>query len=1036
MWLVKLALARPYTFIVISLLILVFGSWFSYQVPKDIFPNIDIPVVSVVWSYSGMTAKEFEERITSFSEFALSSTVNGIERIESQTYAGFALIRLYFYEDTKVDAAVAQVTATCQQILRRLPENITPPVILLYSPSSAPILQVMISSDTVPEEDLNDYASFRLRHLIAVIQGLTLPPPFGGKLRELMIDMNPDALQARGLSPRVVLEAVNRQNIIIPTGDAKIGNLDYFMNGNNTLLHADDYNHIPIAVKDGSIIYLSDVGFAHEGFPPQINIVHDNGRRAVLLSLIKNGSTSILDIIGKVKELLPKLREAAPPGINIDLRFDQSIFVKHAIVNIFREVVLASILTALLIYLFLRNWSDTIIVAISIPLSILASIILIHWMGYSLNLMTLGGLTLAIGILVDNASITVENIQRNFDLRKSPQKAVLDGSHEIALPSFVSSLAICIVFLPISLLVGASKFLFVPFAYAAVFAIAFSYFLARTLVPILIYYTHKNKSPKKRRHTFVSLQKHYAKTLFWSLKYRATLCLIFGLVVCTALLISPFIGSEFFPPSNTNLLRLHVKAPTGTRIEVTEEIFVDVEEEIQKIIPKNEIIAISDNIGLNPVPYTMAFGDQATKGTWDGEILIDLKPAKKHPTSYYKKQLRTHLSARFPECSFYFQSADLTGQILNFGLPAPINVKISGYDHQKNLEVATDLIDKISRIPGAVDVHLGQDLDAPELFVNVNRVLTSKVNLMQRDVATDLLITNSDSTVFSSNFWIDPKMELPYLIAIQTPKYRVDSMESLLRTPISNPLTKTSELLGNLATIERRKIPAVVNHYDIQPTYDIYANVQDIDLGTVAGQIQKLIPEAQAKLSPGNEIRLSGLVKNMQDDFKNLSYGMIAAMILIYFMLVINFQSWLDPFIIMLTPFGALVGIIWALFLTHTAFSIPSLMGAIVVIGLATANSILLVSFANELMHRGKSSIQAAYEAGRLRMRPILITASAMILGMIPMALGIGSGAEQQAPLGRAVIGGLIFATFSTLFFVPVIFSYLRKKPNKYLEPK
>lgn len=1057
MWLVKLALSRPYTFVVAALAILVFGSWFAIRIPKDVFPDINTPVVSVVWSYAGMTAKEFEERITSFSEFSLSSTVNGIERIESQTLSGLALIRLYFHPDTEIQAAMAQITATSQEILRRLPVGITPPVILLYSPSTVPIAQLMISSDTVPEQNLYDYASYRFRHLIAVIKGLTLPPPFGGKVLELMVDTYPEALQARGLAPADVQKAINRQNIIIPTGDAKIGNLDYFLNANNTLENPDDYNNIPIAVKDGSIIYLRDVGFAHEGFPPQINIVRDNGHRSVLLTILKNGNSSILEIVEKLKELLPNLRASAPEGVEIHLRGDQSIFVKEAIVNIFKEGLLATLLTGILILFFLRSWINTAIVIISIPLSILASIIFLDLMGYSLNLMTLGGLALAIGILVDNATITVENIHRNLNLGKPLNEAVMEGSNQIAVPAFVSSLAICTAFLPIALLVGPSKFLFVPFAYSAVFAIAVSYFLSRTLVPVMIRHLYK-EGQIKTVPFFTHLQERYEKALSWSLENRGTVFAVFGVIFCSIFILFFFIGTDFFPSSNFSQLRLHVMAPPGTRIEVTEGIFGDIEEEIQKIVPKEEIHSISDNIGLNPIPYTLAFGDNATTGTWDGEILVSLKHLGSNKVPFYKKKLREHLTEQFPEYSFYFQPADLIGQILYFGQPAPIDVKVIGYDDKNNLEVARELVDRISRIPGAVDVHLHQDVDTPELFVNVNRLLLTQVNLTQDQVANNLLITNSDSTVVTPNFWINKARGLPYLIAVQTPKYRVDSIEALMRTPISylsseflgsgtQPLIpsssnlpplerKTSELLSNLATLERRTTPGVVNHYNIQPTYDIFANIQGIDLGNVSNQVQDIIDELQPKMAPGNEIRLLGMVNTMHNSFRLLGLGLIASVILIYFILVINFQSWVDPFVIIFALPGALAGILWALFLTNTSINISSLMGSIVVMGLATANSILVITFANQELLQGKTPREAALSAGKTRLRPVLMTACAMILGMLPMALGIGAGSEEQAPLARAVVGGLLVATISTLFLVPVMFSSLRKKSNPYVESR
>ncbi len=1060
MWIVKLALARPYTFIVAAIVILIFGGWFSIRIPKDVFPEINTPVVSVVWSYAGMTAKEFEERITSFSEFSLSSTVNGIERIESQTLNGLALIRLYFHPNTEIQGAMAQITATSQEILRRLPLSITPPVILLYSPSTVPIIQLMISSDDVPEQDLYDYASYRLRHLIAVIQGITLPPPIGGKVLELMVDTYPEALQARGLSPRDVQEAINKQNIIIPTGDAKIGSIDYFVNSNNTLENPDDYNNIPITTKDGSIVYLKDVGFAHTGFPPQINIVRNNGERAVLLTLLKNGNSSILDIINKLNDMLPTLKESAPVGVDLNTRADQSVFVRDSLINLLTEGMIVIFLTGILVYIFIRSVSFTVIVIVTIPISILASIICLDLFGYSLNLMTLGGLALAIGILVDNATITIENIDRNLKLGKSLISAVLDGSNQIAIPAFVSSLIICVVFLPISLLVGPSKFLFVPFSVSVIISLMFSYVFSRTLVPVMVRYLYQETGTQGPTF-FDGFQKTYAKSLAWCFANKSAVFSSFGILFLSIFFLLPFLGTDFFPVVSSGHIRLHVKAPTGTRIEVTEEIFGNIEFAIKNLIPRDEIESISDNIGVNPIPYTMAFGDNATIGTWDGEILISLKQHRSHNTDFYVQKIRSYLHNKFPECVFFFQPADLISQILYFGLPCPIDVKVIGYDSQNNLKISRELVNRIAKIPGAVDVHLHQDVEAPELFVNVNRLQLSQINLSQNSIATDLLITNSDSTVITPNFWINRKMGLPYLIAVQTPKYRVSNLESLLNTPISyistdppsTPFTyltkykgvpdtqteeekKSSELLGNLAVIERRTTPAVVNHYNIQPAYDIYANVQGTDLGSVSNQIQDILNEMNPQLAPGNKIQLLGMVSSMKTAFKVLSLGLIASLLLIYFILVINFQSWGDPFVIIFSLPGTLAGIFWFLFLTNTSISIPSLMGSIVSLGVATANSILVVAFAGSELHRGKSSQEAAMTAGVTRLRPVLMTALAMILGMFPMSLGMGAGAAEHAPLARAVIGGLILATFSTLFLVPLAFAYFRTKPNPYLEPK
>ncbi len=1057
MWIVRLALRRPYTFVVAALLILIFGGWYSIQTRKEIFPNIDIPVVSVVWSYAGLTAEDFEQSITSFSEFALSSTVNGIERIESQTLAGMGLIRIYFHPGTDVGIATSQVTATSQQILRRLPPQTFPPVVLLYSPSTVPIVQMLVSSDTLTEQDLYNYASYRLRHLVAVIQGVTLPTPFGGKVRELMVDVYPEKLQARGLSPRDVMEAIQRQNMILPTGDARIGDIDYLVNANNTFELPEEYNDIPVAVLNNSIVYLRDVAFAHLGFPPQNNIVHDQDQRAVLLPVLKNGSTSILEIVDQIKEKLPSLQASAPKGAKIKLLFDQSIFVQVAIQNVLVEAFLAILLTGLLMLLFLGSWRSSLIVLVSIPLSILTSIILISWMGYSLNLMTLGGLALSIGILVDDAIVTLENIERIRALGRPLQQAILEGSYQVVIPTFVSTLAICIVFLPISLLIGPSKFLFIPFAFSVIFAILASYIWARTLIPVMMNYLMKHedlvegdkrsffgKCHESFERGFHRFREGYGRTLGRALENRKKVCLAFALLFCCSIFIAFFIGVDFFPAVDANQLRLHVRVPTGTRIEVTEQIFGSVKEEIKKVIPEEEIDLITDNIGVPAVSYNLAYGDNAMVGTWDGEILISLHSSKSNSTSTYRRELRERLKRRFPNYLFYFQPGDLIGQILNFGLPTPIDVAVIGYDKEHNLQLAQELVEKISHIPGAVDVHLHQDVDAPELFLKVNRTLLSQQGLTQFDFSRDMLVSYSDSTVIAPNFWLDRKMGLPYLIAVQTPKYRVENIDELMRMPISsdrakirlplsNSFTSRSELLSNMAALERRLTPAVINHYNVQPTYNVYANVQGVDLGQVASKIQKIVDEYRAGLSPGNEIRLLGQVRDMWLAYGKLGLGFIFALILIYLILVINFQSWVDPLIIFLTLPGAISGVILILFITHTPFSVTSMMGAIMSLGVATANSILLVSFANQQLLENRSNKEAVLIAATIRLRPILMTALAMIIGMIPMAIGLGAAGEENAPLGRAVIGGLILATCTTLFFIPVIFSYLRKTPNPYI---
>jgi len=1059
MWIVHLALKRPYTFVVVSILVLIFGIGFILRMPKDIFPSINIPVVSLIWTYNGLPAEDFEQRITTYSEFALSNYVNDIDRIESQTIDGLGLIRVYFHPEAEIEAAVAQATATSQAVLRRMPAGVLPPVILRYSASSVPIIQMALSSQTMDEAELYDYSIYRIRQAIATIRGTTIPSPLGGKVRQIMVDIEPKALQAKGLSPRDVNDAMNNFNLTLPTGNAKIGATDYRVNINMTPDLVESINDFPIKVIDDVVVYLRDVAFAHDGFLDQTNIVRNQGERSVLLTILKNGAVSTLSIINDLKNMLPTLQAAAPEGMMINLLFDQSVFVKAAIQGVVLEGTLAALLTGLMMLLFLGSWRSTFIVIVSIPLSILTSIIFLALMGETLNIMTLGGLALSIGILVDNATVTIENIHRQLETGKSLHHAILDGSYQVAVPAFVSTLAICIVFLPVALLVGPSKFLFTPFAYAVVFAITASYFFSRTLVPVLIKYMlagevhqHVNtyngngeairKTPNgifQRFFFYFDSQFHrfrsgYEKVLDWSLHFKLPIYLMFAILFASSIVVFPYIGRNFFPSVDADLIRLHVKAPTGTRLEVTEEIFGAVETEIKQVIPNEEIALLIDNIGLPSEPSSLAFGDNATVGPSDGEILISLHPKRSFSTQEYIKKLRSHLKSHFPDLLFYFQPADMINQILNFGLPTPIDVKVAGHNKKENIEIAKELVERISHVPGAVDVHMHQVLDEPELYLDVNRTLLAQKGINQHDVVNDILLTYSTSSQVNPNFWLDRHSGIPYLVAVQYPKYRVHSTEQFMRMPVGSPLTKESPLLDNVAKMERRVGVGVASHLNIEPVFDIYANIQDRDLGGVSSDISKIIDEFQGKMKPGNRIMLKGSVENMDIAFTYLGGGFLLAIILIYFILVINFQSWLDPFIIIMAIPGAITGICWMLFLTHTTFSVPALMGTIMCVGVATANSILIVTFANYQLKQGKPSFEAIHIACKTRLRPVLMTALAMIVGMIPMALGLGEGGEQNAPLGRSVIGGLFLATFTTLFFVPVMFAALRIKANPHIE--
>jgi len=1047
---IKLALQRPYTFVVTALFILILGAWQISQTSKDIFPDINMPIVSIVWTYNGLPAEEFSQRITTNSEIYLSNYVTGIARIESQTLSGLSIIRLFFHSDVNIESAIGQATSISQTVLRRMPIGITPPEILLYSPSTVPVIQVVISSDTLTEQELLDHATYRVRPQIAALQGVTIPLPYGGKVRELVVDASPEALQARGLSPKDLNQAVNFQSFVLPTGDVRIGEIDYLVNLNNTPVLPEDYNKIPIAEKNGSFIYLQDVGYAHDGFAPQLNVVHNHGKRAILLTVLKNGSTSTLDIVQDVKDLLPILRAAAPDGTQIDLLFDQSIFVKAALKGVLIEGALAAFLTGLLMLLFLGDWRSTFIVVLMIPLSILASIILLGLFGYTLNLMTLGGLAMAVGVLVDNSVVTLENIHRNLELGKSFFEGVVEGASQVILPTFVSTSAICIVFLPISLLTPPSKFLFVPFAFSVVFAIAASFLLAFTLLPVMAWYLLKDKESatqqqgqglfsrwhQKFDRGFQSLRERYARILQWSLDHRGIILIVFILMFISPLLVLNHVGKDFFPMTDAGQIKLHVYLPTGTRIEVASEKFGEIEEEIKKIIPKLEIELLVDNIGVPESPFNLAFGDTTTTGTWDGGILISLQKFRSHSTQDYVCLLRRHLAEHFPDYVFLFQPADMISQILNFGLPTPIDVRLIGYG-ENNIPLMQEIVEEISAIPGIVDAQLHQLLDQPELFLNVDRIKLMQEGLTQIDVASNILISCSDSTYFTPNFWLDQKMGIPYFIAVQTPKYRIDSIDALMHTPISTSLDRPSLLLANLANLERRIVPGVINHYNIQPAYDIYANIDGRDLGSAARDVQAILDKHQHELKPGNRLIMLGMVQDMDRAFARLMIGFAFAFILVYLILVINFQSWLDPFIIITALFGALSGVIWMLFLTHTTFSVPSLMGAIVSLGVATANSVLVVAFAHQQMFENHNNhYEAIHSATVIRFRPVLMTALAMMIGTLPMAFALGEGGEQNAPLGRALIGGILFATFTTLIFVPVVFSYLRKKPNPYLNSK
>src|SRR5882672_6333177 len=1024
MWIVKLALRRPYTFVVMGLAILLLGVFAIVTTPTDIFPEIDIPVVSVIWNYDGLTTDDMASRITTFSEYTISSVVSDVRAIESQTYPGVGVIKIYFQPNVNVEAALAQVTAVSQTILRRMPPGAVPPFILQYNASSVPIIQLALSGKTIPEAQLYDYGIYRIRQQVAPIQGITLPLPYGGKPRQIMVDLDPQALLAKSISAADVSNAVNLQNLTLPSGSVKLGSREYRVSLNSSPDAVAALNELPVKVVNGATVYVRDVAHVRDGFAVQTNIVRQDGRRSVLLTVIKKGGASTLTIVKQLKQLLPSIRASAPPGLEVKELFDQSLFVRAAIAGVLTEGAIAAFLTGLMILLFLGSWRSTLVVITSIPLSILTSLAILSAIGQTLNVMTLGGLALAVGILVDDATVEIENIHRNLGLGKRLVQAILDGAQQIATPAFVSTLSICIVFVPVVFLTGPAKYLFTPLAMAVVFAMLASYLLSRTIVPTLVRYllageTHLPGESRGAADTaaapslfgrihegfqrqFERLRTSYVGVLETALARRGRVFGVFAVVAVSGLALLPFVGRDFFPEVDTGQFRLHVRAPAGTRIEETEQVFADVEAAIRRLIPKDEIQLVIDNIG-QPQPINLGFTDSVTIGPSDGEILVSLNPERHQPTARWTKTLRETLPREFPGVTFFFQPADMVSQILNFGLPAPIDVQVIGYNQQATHEIALEVAARMARIPGAVDVHLHQVVNTPSLLVNVDRSRAAELGLTQRDVANSFLVSLSSSAVVTPNYWSDPRSGINYLVAVQTPQNRVDSVNSLMNTSVTTGAAGAPQLLSNLATLERREVPAVISHSNVQPVFDVYANVQDKDLGSAATAVKRIAAELRPKLPPGHTITVRGQVESMNSAFVRLGLGLILAVLLVYLLMVVNFQSWLDPFIIITALPAGLCGIVWMLFATHTTFSVPALMGAIMSVGVATANSILMVTFANDQMLEGHDARGAALAAGATRLRPVLMTALAMIIGMLPMSLGLGEGGEQNAPLGRAV---------------------------------
>ena len=1045
MWIVRLALSRPYTFVVASLLIIILGVVAILNTPTDVFPNINSPVVSVVWNYSGLSPQEMADRLTGNSERAATTTVNDIQHIESTSLNGIAIIKLFFQPNVRIEGAVAQVTAISQTILRQAPPGTSPPLVIAYNASSVPILQLGLSSDTLSEQQLFDLATNFIRTRLVTVPGAAIPWPYGGKQRQINVDLDPRALFEKGISGADVVSTLNNQNLILPQGTSKIGDREYNIEFNSTARKVPELNDLPIKMVNGAMVYVRDVAFVHDGASFQTNIVRQDGRRGALLTVLKNGNASTLAVVSGIVDMLPNIEATLPPGLTLRRTIDQSLFVRAAVDGVVKEAIIAACLTAIMILIFLGSWRSTIVVAVSIPLSILTSLLVLSMLGETINIMTLGGLALAVGILVDDATVEIENINRLLPEGKSLHETILTGAQQIATPAFVATLSICIVFVPIFFMRGIAGYLFRPLAEAVVFAMLASYLLSRTIVPTLVLFFFRAErrklaahleAPEKAgwfkrfherfEHGFDKFRDHYVEALDWCLHNRLLFGALFLSFCAATMFLVPFLGSDLFPTVDSGQLRLHLRAPIGTRVEETAALCDRVEAAIRKTIPPEELTGILDNIGLPYSGINLSYSTSGVIGTSDAEILISLKPDH-HPSAGYVRELRQSLPGEFPGTDFFFQPADIVSQILNFGLPSPIDIQLVGPDLLANFDVARKMLPQIKEIGGAVDVHIQQALDLPKLRINVDRTRAETVGFTQQDVANNALVALTTSFQTAPNFWISPQ-GIPYSVSTQTPQYRVDSLSDVQTIPVIGR-TGQSQILDNVANISREVGPAVVTHYDTQPVVEIYASAQDRDLGGVASDVNRVVDSFKGKLPRGTTVAVRGQVATMRTSFVSLGVGLMFSILLVYLLMVVNFQSWADPFIIITALTGTFSGIVWMLFITHTTMSVPSLMGAIMCIGVATSNSILLVTFAgSQMREEGKTSTEAARGAGFTRLRPILMTALAMIIGMLPMSLGLGEGGEQNAPLGRAVIGGLLFATVGTVFFVPVVYSYIRRK--------
>ncbi|THD57685.1 MAG: efflux RND transporter permease subunit [Bradyrhizobium sp.] len=1051
MWIVQVALRRPYTFVVFSLLIALFGIRAALLTPTDIFPNINIPVVSVVWTYNGLLPNDMSSRVIYYYERTLSAQVGDIEHIESQSLSGYGVVKIFFQKGVNISTALAQVTAASQTVLKLLPPGITPPYVLSYNASSVPILQLALSSRSLPQMKLFDLGQNFIRPQLATVQGAAVPSPYGGKVLQVQVDLDQQAMQAHSVSAEDVVNAISVQNLILPAGDQKIGKFDWNVSLNASPVLLDKINDLPVKKINGAVIFVRDVAFVHQGSPPQANMVRVNGARAVLMTILKTGSSSTLDIIDGIKSLLPRVQESLPSSLNLKAVGDQSVFVKAAVLGVIREAALAAALVGVMILLFLGSWRSTVIILTEIPLAVLFSLIALSLLGETINVMTLGGLALAVGILVDDGTVTIENINFHLEQGKEIEPAILDGAQQIVIPAFVTLLCLCIVFVPMFQLGGVAGYLFRPLAEAVVFALIGSFLLSRTLVPTMANYLmrghhhsveshighgHGAPAPRSRNPVLRFQQGFEARFERFRERYRSLLAMaldrpktfMVGFLVCVVLSfgLAPFLGSNFFPSVDSGQILMHVRAQPGTRIEETARLMEQIEQTVRATIPPEQLDNIVDNIGLPFSGINMAYQNTGTIGPEDGDALISLKEDH-DATAGYVKALRTVLPQKFPGTTFSFLPADIVSQILNFGLPAPIDVQVIGNKLKENYAYATDLLKRIRQVSGIADVRIQQVLNYPQVNVEVDRTLAAEVGLTQRDVANSLLVTLSGSAQVKPNFWLNTENGVSYPIVAQMPQYRINSISDLSNIPITSQDAGGSRYLGGLAHITQGPSPGVVSHYNVQPVIDVFGDIQGRDLGAISKDISKILSDTKQDLPRGSYVTVRGQVQTMNNAYSQLYFGLAGAVVLIYLVIVVNFQSWLDPFIIITALPGALAGIVWMLFATGTTLSVPALTGAIMCMGIATANSILLVSFAREGLENGLDASTAAMEAGFTRFRPVLMTALAMIIGMVPMALAMGEGGEQNAPLGRAVIGGLAVATIATLFFVPTVFSVLHR---------